>query len=170
MSVCGVSPAIPSMSTLLSLVLVVPLVPRAYCCSYFGEILLWWGIFISCAVRLQGWTWFSIVGPVFISFLLLFVSGMPLLERGADRKYWKDEEYRTYVRRTSPLVPMPKSKTLVTVALADLHKAFMRSSVAARWSSASLASTAHQIARTLKATPRRARKVRKRARRRRRGR
>ena len=47
------------------------------------------------------------LGPVFITLLLLFVSGIPLLERSADEKYGDDPAYRDYKRRTSVLVPLP---------------------------------------------------------------
>jgi steroid 5-alpha reductase family enzyme len=39
--------------------------------------------------------------------LLLFVSGIPLVERSADEKYGSDDAYREYKRRTSILVPLP---------------------------------------------------------------
>jgi steroid 5-alpha reductase family enzyme len=48
-----------------------------------------------------------IVGTVFITLLLLFVSGIPLLERSADAKYGDDPACRDYRRRTSILVPLP---------------------------------------------------------------
>jgi steroid 5-alpha reductase family enzyme len=44
---------------------------------------------------------------VFITLLLLFVSGIPLLERSAEAKYGDDPSYREYKRRTSILVPLP---------------------------------------------------------------
>lgn len=54
----------------------------------------------------------SIVGPTFLTFLLLFVSGLTLQERpGAKRRYeaggpqW--EAYKTYLNRTSILIPLP---------------------------------------------------------------
>lgn len=53
----------------------------------------------------------SIVGPLFITFLLFFVSGMPLTERPvAKRRYELDhgwDEYEDYLRRTSPFFPFP---------------------------------------------------------------
>jgi steroid 5-alpha reductase family enzyme len=75
--------------------------------NYFGEILVWWGLFAYAVPFLDGWAWLVALGPVFITLLLLFVSGIPLLERSADEKYGDDPAYREYKRRTSILVPLP---------------------------------------------------------------
>ena len=56
---------------------------------------------------LHGAAFAVVAGPVFITLLLLFVSGVPLLERSADEKYGCDPAYRDYKRRTSILVPLP---------------------------------------------------------------
>ena len=52
--------------------------------NYFGEILLWWGMFILCLSAVPGnsATYVSILSPVFITVLLLFLSGIPLAEAG----------------------------------------------------------------------------------------
>jgi steroid 5-alpha reductase family enzyme len=75
--------------------------------NYFGEILVWWGIFLYAVPFLHGAAFAVVLGPVFITLLLLFVSGIPLLERSADEKYGQDPTYRDYKRRTSILVPLP---------------------------------------------------------------
>jgi steroid 5-alpha reductase family enzyme len=75
--------------------------------NYFGEALLWWAIFIYAVPSLSGFLWVSLIGPVFISFLLLFVSGIPLLEKSADEKYGSDPAYREYKQRTSIFFPLP---------------------------------------------------------------
>ncbi|XP_078441018.1 uncharacterized protein LOC144711000 isoform X2 [Wolffia australiana] len=75
--------------------------------NYFGEILLWWGVFLASTPVLRGAEWLVILGPVFLTILLLFVSGIPLLEDSADKKYGNNEEYRFYKKRTSPLIPLP---------------------------------------------------------------
>jgi len=75
--------------------------------NYFGEILLWWGIFISATPVLRRGQWGVIAGPIFITLLLLFVSGIPLLEESADKKHGKNPEYRAYKNKTSPLIPLP---------------------------------------------------------------
>lgn len=75
--------------------------------NYFGEMLVWWGLFVFSVPFLQGAAFAVVLGPVFITLLLLFVSGIPLLERSADAKYGEDPAYREYKRRTSILVPLP---------------------------------------------------------------
>ncbi len=75
--------------------------------NYFGEILVWWGLFVYAVPVLHGASFSVVAGPVFITVLLLFVSGIPLLERSADEKYGDDPAYRDYKRRTSILVPLP---------------------------------------------------------------
>ena len=73
--------------------------------NYFGETLLWWGLFVYSIPVLSGALWLTILGPVFITLLLLFVSGIPLLEKSADQKYGADPAYQEYKRRTSIFVP-----------------------------------------------------------------
>ena len=75
--------------------------------NYFGEMLVWWGLFLYAVPFLDGAAFAVVIGPVFITLLLLFVSGIPLLERSADAKYGDDPAYREYKRRTNILVPLP---------------------------------------------------------------
>lgn len=77
--------------------------------NYFGEILLWWGIFVASAPVLEGAEWLVILGPIFLTLLLLFVSGIPLLEQSADKKFGNVAAYRAYKRTTSPLIPLPQA-------------------------------------------------------------
>jgi steroid 5-alpha reductase family enzyme len=79
--------------------------------NYFGEILVWWGLFVFAVPFLHGPAFAVVIGPVFITLLLLFVSGIPLLERSAEAKYGDDPAYREYTRRTSILVPIPPRGT-----------------------------------------------------------
>jgi steroid 5-alpha reductase family enzyme len=72
--------------------------------NYFGEVVLWWGIFII-VLPLQYGIW-AIISPITISYLLLYVSGIPMLEA----KYKNNEVFQAYKKRTSALFPMlPKS-------------------------------------------------------------
>jgi steroid 5-alpha reductase family enzyme len=75
--------------------------------NYFGEMLCWWGIFIYTVPVLSGWLWLAIAGPLFITFILLFVSGIPPLEKYADERFGNDPNYKDYKSRTSLLVPLP---------------------------------------------------------------
>lgn len=75
--------------------------------NYFGEILLWWGIFVASTPILDKAEWLVIIGPIFLTLLLLFISGIPLLEESADKKFGNVDGYRVYKKRTSPLIPLP---------------------------------------------------------------
>ncbi|KAL2629150.1 hypothetical protein R1flu_013836 [Riccia fluitans] len=75
--------------------------------NYFGEILLWWGIFVSATPVLGKGRWAVVVGPVLLTCLLLFVSGIPLLESSADKRFMMKSEYRQYKKVTSVLIPLP---------------------------------------------------------------
>lgn len=75
--------------------------------NYFGEILFWWGIFIYLFPILTGWQWLTILGPTHITVLLLFVSGVPTLERKYDRIYKDNKKYQEYKRKTSLVALLP---------------------------------------------------------------
>jgi steroid 5-alpha reductase family enzyme len=75
--------------------------------NYFGELLVWWGLFVYAVPFLHGAAFAVAIGPVFLTLLLLFVSGIPPLERSARAKYGDDPAYLEYRRRTSVLVPRP---------------------------------------------------------------
>ncbi len=76
--------------------------------NYFGEILLWWGLFLITAPTLKGLEWITVIGPVTITLFLLKVSGIPLLEKQGDEKYGSNPDYQVYKKRTSILIPLPR--------------------------------------------------------------
>jgi steroid 5-alpha reductase family enzyme len=78
--------------------------------NYFGESLLWWGIFVAAVPAFRGWDFLTVVGPLGLTLLLLFVSGVPLLEKSAEKKYGKNADYQEYKRRTSLFIPIPPRK------------------------------------------------------------
>jgi steroid 5-alpha reductase family enzyme len=78
--------------------------------NYLGESLLWWGLFIVMVPAFSGWDFLVAIGPLFLTLLLLFVSGVPLLEKSADRKYGQDPAYQEYRRRTSIFLLLPRRK------------------------------------------------------------
>ncbi len=67
--------------------------------NYFGEAVMWWGIFLIALSAPGGWA--AIVSPLVITGLLLRVSGVTLLEK----KYAGNPAYADYIRRTSAFVP-----------------------------------------------------------------
>ncbi len=77
--------------------------------NYFGEIVLWIGIAIIAAPVLRGWQWVTLISPVFVTLLLTRISGVPLLEAKADRKWGGQPDYEAYKANTSVLIPLPPS-------------------------------------------------------------
>jgi len=75
--------------------------------NYFGEIMLWTGIFIICIPVLQGTQWVTIISPIFIFLLLKYVSGINLLEKKADEKWGGQADYEAYKKNTSELILLP---------------------------------------------------------------
>ena len=73
--------------------------------NYAGEITLWVGIFIACVPMLSGWQWIGIISPLFIYFLLTRISGIPILEANANRRWGKDAHYIDYKRSVPVLWP-----------------------------------------------------------------
>jgi steroid 5-alpha reductase family enzyme len=70
--------------------------------NYFGEIAMWWGIYL---IALPAYPYLALVGPVTITYLIMFVSGVPMLEE----RYKNREDWKNYARKTSILFPtLPK--------------------------------------------------------------
>lgn len=67
--------------------------------NYFGESAMWWGIFLIALSVKNGWT--AVVSPVVITFMLLKVSGVPMLEK----KYAGNREFEEYARKTNAFFP-----------------------------------------------------------------
>ena len=74
--------------------------------NYFGEVTQWWGIWLISLPSAYGI--FGIIGPIMISILILFVSGIPLLEK----KYKGRADFEEYKRKTSIFIPLPPKKQL----------------------------------------------------------
>ncbi|CAG7719055.1 unnamed protein product [Allacma fusca] len=77
--------------------------------NYFGEILLWWGIFTVGISVYKDAEWASLLSPLFTMAILLFLSGLPLLEKMANERYSTNPSYQEYKDSVSPLVPLPTS-------------------------------------------------------------
>lgn len=72
--------------------------------NYFGEITMWWAIFIIALGSPYGI--FSVIGPVTITYLIVFVSGIPLAEKSMEQT----PGFTEYKRTTSMLFPLPPRK------------------------------------------------------------
>lgn len=74
--------------------------------NYFGETVMWWAVWI---VSISGFALINlagIIGPIVITYLLLFVSGVPLLEK----KYKDNPLFQEYAKKTSVFIPLPPKK------------------------------------------------------------
>ena len=73
--------------------------------NYFGEVVLWWGVWLIALAVPYGWL--TVVGPLTITALILKVSGIPMLEK----KMEENPEFAEYKKRTSVFFPLPPKKT-----------------------------------------------------------
>lgn len=72
--------------------------------NYFGEAVLWWGIALPAFLLPIGYVF--VISPIVITYLVRYVSGVPLLER----KYANREDFKSYTKKTSIFVPLPPKK------------------------------------------------------------
>jgi len=71
--------------------------------NYFGDFCVWWGLYLIAAA---GGSWWTVASPLVMSFFLLKVSGVTLLESNiAERR----PEYQDYAKRTNAFFPGPPS-------------------------------------------------------------
>jgi len=73
--------------------------------NYFGDFAVWWGHYV---VALAGGAWWTIFSPALMSFLLLRVSGVAMLEKTISERR---PEYRAYAARTNSFFPGPPKRT-----------------------------------------------------------
>jgi steroid 5-alpha reductase family enzyme len=77
--------------------------------NYFGELTCWWGVFLFVSGDLTGSSWFvGLLGPLAITGVIVFLTGLPQLEASAEKKWGSDPEYQHYKSTTSILIPWPK--------------------------------------------------------------
>ncbi|MGH8127029.1 MAG: DUF1295 domain-containing protein [Gammaproteobacteria bacterium] len=69
--------------------------------NYFGDMLVWWGLYLLAAAAGAWWTIFA---PILMTLFLARVSGVTLLEKHLNESR---PGYRDYVNRTSALIPLP---------------------------------------------------------------
>lgn len=73
--------------------------------NYFGDCLIWWGLFgVAFAT---GAPWWTAVGPLVMTFCLLKFSGVTLLEKSLHES---KPHYAEYAQRTSAFIPLPPSR------------------------------------------------------------
>ena len=72
--------------------------------NFFGEIVLWTGIAVMSFSSLTGLQYLTLISPVFTYLLLVYVSGVRMLEAQADKKWGDNEEYIKYKTDTPVLI------------------------------------------------------------------
>ena len=73
--------------------------------NYLGEIILWTGLTIISINYLSGFTFISLLTPVFVFVLLRYISGVPQLEASAEKKWGRDKKYINYKKNVGLLFP-----------------------------------------------------------------
>ncbi|MFO8047701.1 MAG: DUF1295 domain-containing protein [Desulfosudaceae bacterium] len=68
--------------------------------NYFGESLIWWGIFVM--VLATPWGFWSVISPALITYTLLRLTGVTLME---ETQFAGNPAYRDYIRKTSAFIP-----------------------------------------------------------------
>ncbi len=72
--------------------------------NYFGDFSVWWGLYL---IALAAGAWWTIIGPIIMSVLLIRVSGAGLLEKSIGKRR---AGYDGYVARTSGFFPRPPKR------------------------------------------------------------
>jgi len=72
--------------------------------NYFGEVTQWWGLWLVALSVPMGWI--GIIGPITITFLILKVSGVPMLEK----KMAENPDFANYKKRVSMFFPLSPKK------------------------------------------------------------
>jgi len=75
--------------------------------NYFGEVTMWWGLWLVALSVTNGF--WGIIGPLTITFLILKVSGIPMLEK----KMEENPDFAEYKKRTSIFIPWFVKKTII---------------------------------------------------------
>ena len=75
--------------------------------NYFGEIVLWIGVSLVALPGLSSWQYFTLISPVFVFILLTRISGLPMLNSAARKRWGDDPEFLAYKKSTPVLIPRP---------------------------------------------------------------
>ena len=78
--------------------------------NYFGEIVIWIGVALIALPVLKGWSLLTLISPVWVIIQLTVISGIPMLEKKADKRWGGQEDYERYKKNTPILIPRPPKK------------------------------------------------------------
>lgn len=73
--------------------------------NYLGELIMWWAIFFYIAPLISGYEWLLMLCPLWITILIVFISGIPLIEVTYPIKYKNNPNHEAYLNRTWRLLP-----------------------------------------------------------------
>jgi len=73
--------------------------------NYFGEIIIWIGVALVALPVLSGWALFTLISPIWVIVQLTRISGLPQLEKKADKRWGGQDDYETYKKNTPVLIP-----------------------------------------------------------------
>ena len=71
--------------------------------NYFGEIMLWFGISVMSFSSLSGLQYLTLISPIFVYILLVYISGVNFLEDQGLKKWGDLESYKKYIKNTPSL-------------------------------------------------------------------
>ena len=71
--------------------------------NYFGEILLWTGVAVMSISSLQGLQYITLISPIFVYILLVYISGIRMLEDQAKKKWGHLDSFKEYLKNTPRL-------------------------------------------------------------------
>ncbi len=72
--------------------------------NYFGEITLWIGVAVIAFPVFSGWSFTALISPLFVYLLLSKVSGIPMLEASANKRWGDNPEYQRYKKETPAIL------------------------------------------------------------------
>jgi len=78
--------------------------------NYFGEIVIWIGVAIIALPVLRGWALLTFISPLWVFLQLTVISGVPMLEKKAEKRWGDQADYQRYKASTPVLIPRPPSK------------------------------------------------------------
>ncbi len=71
--------------------------------NYAGELLFWWGILLA-SLSYTNW-YVSLIGPLWITFIIVAFSGVRILQRNWKERYGADPDFQLYQKQTSKIIP-----------------------------------------------------------------
>ena len=71
--------------------------------NYLGEIILWLGVALMSMGSLEGVEYITLISPLFVYILLVYISGVRMLENSGQKKWGNLPEYKAYVENTPEL-------------------------------------------------------------------